>query len=271
MSLKGGSQSQSTTVDPQTQAYVDQMRQYALGAAGIGGNAGASGTGTPGMQALAGQPGFWGNAARMGQGPAAPFTMPQLPQGIQDAQNQYQQYAQGGNLGFSALTGNADAAQQFLNPYAQTMNPFWAQQRQQAVEGANQQATLAGAFGGDRSQIGAAAAGNFVDQNQAAAQMQAFEQAMQRAGFAANLGYGASAQSAFLPQQYYGGQLGLLNQGMGPYGQTQTTKTQGDPFSQLLGLGLTIFGGPAGAAAGGAMNAFSPQNFPTPGGYGGLR
>jgi hypothetical protein len=197
--------------------------------------------------------------------------MPQLPQGIQDAQNQYQQYAQGGNLGFSALTGNADAAQQFLNPYAQTMNPFWAQQRQQAVEGANQQATLAGAFGGDRSQIGAAAAGNFVDQNQAAAQMQAFEQAMQRAGFAANLGYGASAQSAFLPQQYYGGQLGLLNQGMGPYGQTQTTKTQGDPFSQLLGLGLTIFGGPAGAAAGGAMNAFSPQNFPTPGGYGGLR
>jgi len=71
---------------------------------------------------------------------------------------------------------------------------------------------------------------------------------MQRAGFAANLGYGASAKAAFLPQEYYGGQLGLLNQGLGPYGQTQTTKTQGDPFSQLLGLGLMF--APGGQLAG---------------------
>jgi len=260
------------------------MRQYAMGAAGLptGGAAAApSSSASPFVQSPFGARGFnpaFGGVTPAGnsrfgqpQQPATPFAMPGLPQGITDAQNQYQQYAQGGNLGFSALTGNTDAAQQFMNPYTQTMAPFWAQQRQQAVEGANQQATLAGAFGGDRSQIGAAAAGNFVDQNQAAAQMQAFEQAMQRAGFAANLGYGASAQSAFLPQQYYGGQLGLLNQGMGPYGQTQTTKTHGDPFSQLLGLGLTLFGGPAGAVAGGALNAFSPQNFPTPGGYGGMR
>jgi len=236
---KSGGQTQTTTVDPQTQAYVNQMRQYALGAAGIGGNAGVGGS-----NPFANSPiDLLRNAGQRAAGPQTPFAMPGLPQGIQDAQNQYNQYAQGGNLGFSALTGNAGAAAQFMNPYLSQMNPFFAQQRQQAVEGANQQATLAGAFGGDRSQIGAAAAGNYVDQNQAAAQMQAFEQAMQRAGFAANLGYGASAQAAFLPQQYYGGQLGLLNQGMGPYGQTQTTQTKGDPFSQLLGLGLTVAGG----------------------------
>src|SRR5206468_8488689 len=102
--------------------------------------------------------------------------------------------------------------------------------------------------------IGAAAAGNFVDQNQAAAQMQAFEEAMRRAGFASQLGFGAQAQGAFLPQAYYGGQLGLLNQGLGPYGQTQTTKTSSDPFSQIAGLGLTLFG-PGGLLAKGAMGA----------------
>lgn len=253
---KGGSQSTSVNVDPQTQQYVDQMRRYALGATGAGGYAGASTN--PRLTALSQQPGFLGNFVRSTMPPGGAPSMPALPQGITDAQNQFNQYAQGGNLGFSALTGNADAAQQFMNPYTQAFNPFWAQQRQQAVGSANEQATLAGAFGGDRSQIGAAAAGNFVDQNQAAAQMQAFEDAMRRAGFASQLGFGAQAQGAFLPQQYYGGQLGLLNQGLGPYGQTQTTKTSSDPFSQLLGLGITAFG-PGGLLAKGALSGALPQ------------
>lgn len=247
--MKGGSQSQSVSVDPQTQSYVDQMRRAALGYAGI--------PGTPGQQIPQSLQKF-GAQFMPGQGGGYQPIQPQLPQGITDAQNQFNQYAQGGNLGFSALTGNADAAQQFMNPYLSQMNPFWAQQRAGAVEGANQQATLAGAFGGDRSQIGAAAAGNFVDQNQAAAQMQAFEEAMRRAGFASQLGFGAQAQSAFLPQQWASGQLGLLNQGLGPYGQTQTTKTSSDPFSQLLGLGLTAFG-PGGLLAKGAMSGALPQ------------
>src|SRR5687768_12067413 len=98
--MKGGSQSQSTTVDPQTQAYVNQMRQYALGASGIGGNAGASATGPQSSINL---------FKNLGQGQQTPFTMPGLPPEIAQAQQQYQNYAQGGNLGFSALTGNADA------------------------------------------------------------------------------------------------------------------------------------------------------------------
>lgn len=235
---KGGKQQVTQTVDPATAAYVERMRRYALGATGV-------------------------------QGAAPP-----LPPELAQAQQQFQNYAQGGNLGFSALTGNADAARQFQNPYTQLMDPFFAQQRALAVQGANDQATQMGAFGGDRSQIGAAVAGNQADQTQAGFQYQGFNDAMQRALQAANLGYGASAQAAFLPQQYYGGQLGLLNSGMGPYGMSQTTKTSGDPFSQLLGLGGVLgslgwhpFGGGGNA---GPAGPYGPANFPTPGiGYGG--
>src|SRR6266704_3128366 len=56
---------------------------------------------------------------------------PPLPARIQQAIDQYGQYARGGNLGFSALTGNAGAQQQFMSPYLAQMNPFFAQQRQQ--------------------------------------------------------------------------------------------------------------------------------------------
>lgn len=211
---KGGHSTQTTTVDPQTQAYVNQMRQQALGYAS-------------------------------GQNTA-------LPPWLQQAQQQYGQYAQGGNLGFSALTGNADAAQQFQNPYASQMNPFFAQQRALAVQGANDQATQMGAFGGDRSQIGAAVAGNQADQTQAGFQYQGFQDAMQRALQASNLGFAATGAGAFLPQQYQQGQLGLLNQGLGPYGQTQTTKKSGDWLSQLLGAAglassLGLFGGGGGS------------------------
>jgi len=239
--VKPGGQTQTTTVDPATQAYVNQLRQTALGYAGIG---------QQGAQAPDTRPSWFQQfAPRPLQGNAPP-----LPQGITDAQNQFNQYAQGGNLGFSALTGNAAAAQQFMNPYTATLDPYFAQQRALAVQGANDQATQMGAFGGDRSQIGAAVAGSQADQLQAAYRMQAFNDAMQRAGYAANLGYGASAQAAFLPQQYASGQLGLLQQGLGPYGQTQTTQTSSDPFSQLLGLGAMFLpgGGFHGLLGGGA-------------------
>src|SRR4029077_8837101 len=128
---KGGKQVVSQTVDPQTQAYVNQLRQTATGAGA-----------------------------------------------------QYAPYAQGGQLGFAALTGNPAAQQQFMSPYLNQMNPFFAQQRALAAQGANDQATNAGAFGGDRSQIGAAVAGSQADQSQAAFNYQAFQDAMQRAGYA---------------------------------------------------------------------------------------
>src|SRR5438034_1080448 len=230
------------------------MRQLALGYAGV--PAGASAAGLSMAPPWASGT-LAGNAFSRGQpqGGLQPIVQ-QLPPGIQSAIDQYGQYARGGNLGFSALTGDAGAQQQFLSPYRAQMDPFFAQQRQQAIEQANQQATLAGAFGGDRSQIGAAVAGSQADQTQAGFNYQAFEDAMRRAGFAANLGFGAVGAGAFLPQQWQSGQLNLLNQALGPYGQTQTQQLHRDPWSQILGLGATgaglFLGGPAGAAAAGA-------------------
>src|SRR5206468_3166475 len=161
--------------------YVNQLRHLALWYAGIG----APGVPSSGTPAWANGPNPYGRSLlgsvydqaqqQGGRGsPITAITPPPLPVGIQQAIDQYGQYARGGNLGFSALTGNAGAQQQFMNPYLMQLNPFFAQQRQQAIEGANQQATLAGAFGGDRSQIGAATAGNLADQIQAGFNYQAF-------------------------------------------------------------------------------------------------
>ena len=224
---------------------MNQLRQYALGASGIGGNAGATATGPQNPINL-----FRG--LNQGSGSQAPFQMPGLPPEIQQAMGQYGNYAQLGQQGLSALGGGPNP---FMNAYSQQMNPFFAQQRQQAVEGANQQSTLAGAFGGDRSQIASAVAGSQADQNQAAFNYQGFNDSQQRALQAAYMGFGATGAQAFLPQQFHQGQLGILNAGMGPYGQTQTQQTQSDPFSQLLGI-AGIAGGlgwapfAAGAASG---------------------
>src|SRR5207248_2961847 len=68
----------------------------------------------------------------------------------------------------------------------------------------------------------------------------AFNQAMQRAMGTANLGFGALGARAFLPQQYAAGNIGLLGAGMGPYGQTTTQKMYTDPWSQILGTGVTL-------------------------------
>src|SRR5439155_11473923 len=127
---KGSSQTVSQTVDPRTEQYVDYARRLAMGYTGSG-------------------PGNYGGGDPI---------IRNLPPEVQAAQQQYGQYARGGNLGFSAITGDAGAQQQFMSPYLAQMNPFFAQQRQQAIEQANQQATLAGALGGDRSGTGAAVA-----------------------------------------------------------------------------------------------------------------
>src|SRR6266566_1087416 len=154
------------------------------------------------------------------------------------------------------MPGNAGAQQQFMNPYLSSLNPFFAQQRQQAVEGANQQATLAGAFGGDRSQIGAAVAGNQADQTQAGFNYQAFLEAMQRAQSAAGMGLGAIGAGAFLPQQYQSGQLGRCQQALGPYGQTQTQPLYRNAGAGAIGGALAGAPlGPAGIIGGGLLGS----------------
>jgi len=212
--MKGASpQVQQTSVDPATQAYVNQLRGAALGYAGLGGTAPSRGTG------------LWGQFNRT---PGTPAIAPNIdPRIAQMSQN----YSNAGNLGIGALTGGPNP---FMNPFMQQMDPYFAQQRAQAVGGANDQATLAGAFGGDRSQIGAATAGNLADQNAAQFRFQGFNDSLQRALQAANLGYGA----AFMPQQYAQGQINLLNSAIGPYGQTSTVPQQRNVGAGILGGAL---------------------------------
>ena len=89
-----------------------------------------------------------------------------------------------------------------------------------------------------------------------------FQDAMQRALQASSLGFGAIGAGAFLPQQYASGQLGLLQQALGPYGQTTTQQMQSDPFGQFLGTGLTIAGLLSGNPAA-AAGVFDWANAPT--------
>lgn len=221
---KGGSQTVATQLNPGAAAYVRQMRQAASGYAGL--------PGTPGSPAIA----------------------PNLPPEIAQAQQDYGNYAQAGNLGLGALTGQPGAQQQFMNPYLSQMNPLFDQLRQQSLQAVGSDATGAGAYGGSRQGVAQGVALGQVANSQAGFNYQGFQDAMQRAAQAANLGFGANERGAFLPQRYGQGQIGLLNTGLGPYGQTQTTTQQTDPWAQLLGLGLTAggmyLGGPGGAAAG---------------------
>lgn len=179
-----------------------------------------------------------------------------LPQEVQQAQQGLGQYSQAGLLGLGSLTGQNQA---FMNPYLQFANPLFDELRQRSLQAVNSQATGAGAFGGSRQGVAQGQALADIANQQAGYNVQGFNDAQNRALQAAQMGYGATAAGAFLPQQYAQGQLGLLNQGIGPYGTTQTTTSSQSPFQQLLGLGLmaggALLGGPAGAAAGNAIGS----------------
>lgn len=239
---KGGSQTVTQNVDPQTAAYVNQMRQAASGYAGL--------PGTPTyrdparasqLQAIVAKGGILGSTAQRELDamaiPGAPGGGATLPQGIQDAQAQYGQYANAGSQGLAALTGGPNP---FMNQYLSQMNPMFDQLRQQAMNAADERATELGAFGGSRNDVTRGVALGDIANTQAGLNFQAFNDSQMRALALANLGYGSQARSAFLPQMYGQGQINLLNSAIGPYGTTQTQQTQNDPFSQLLGTGLTI-------------------------------
>lgn len=268
---KGGSQTVTSMPDAQTQAYVQQLRNYALGAAGL---PGATTYSDPAradrLSAIQGRGGFWaplaGRTLESMAIPGAPASgAPQLPPEILAAQEQYGQYANAGNLGLTALTGGA-------NPFydasrAQALDPIFARARQQALASVGDDATLAGAFGGSRHGVAEGEALAGIANQQTRLQYEDYLNSLQRAMAAANLGFGAMARAAFLPQQFYGGQLGLLNQALGPYGTTQTTQTSSDPFSQLLGTGLTIASlipGPQQPVAAGASGLLNSGYTPPP-------
>lgn len=111
-----------------------------------------------------------------------------------------------GQAGLDALSGNATAAQQFMNPYQQQvidqLNQQFAYQNQMTTQGVNDQATRAGAFGGSRQGValGVALGENARNQGLLTANVlnQGFENSMGRAAQVANLGFGGAQAGANL-------------------------------------------------------------------------
>lgn len=157
-------------------------------------------------------------------------------------------YQNAGALGIGALSGDPNAAKQFMNPYQQQVidanNANLNKTNQQTINTTNDAATKAGAFGGSRHGVaeGVALSNNDVaNQAQNAQLLQSgYNTAMGQAGAVANLGFGAAQQGAALGAQGVGDpnlyKLSVLKQGyLGPQGQTtggsQTTSSGGGSFS----------------------------------------
>lgn len=183
-------------------------------------------------------------------------------QALTDALAGFGGYAGAGQRAVDAFSGGDPSA--FLNPYFKTLNPLFEQLNARAGTNADQAATRAGAFGGSRADVARAVGQGQVANTQAQLGYQNFNDARNYAGQIANLGFGALGQQGelgkylqFLPQLFQSGQLGLLNQGLGPTGTTQETQTSSSPFQQLLGAGLSIapFFLPGGPLAKGAISA----------------
>lgn len=168
------------------------------------------------------------------------------------------QYNQGqmqaGNLGLSALSGNAGAVQQLMNPYTQgvigTNNDLWQKINQQTQNQVNQNATQAGAFGGTRQGVatGVALAQNNLQQaNQNATLLNnQYGQAINQAQGLAGLGFAGSNANAQLglagvgdPAQWY---AQMLKQGfIMPTGSTSGGATAGTSTSG--GFKIPFLGG----------------------------
>lgn len=141
------------------------------------------------------------------------------PQPVLQSQGFYGGATQAGQTGLDALTGNAGAQQQFMNPYQQQvidrMNEQFGVQNQMTSNMVNDQATQARAFGGSRHGIaqGTALAENARNQGMQVAGLlnQGFDNSMNRAAGVANLGFGAAGAGADLGMQAGNQDLWRLN------------------------------------------------------------
>ena len=272
---KGGNSTVSTQVDPATRQYVEYQRRVALGYEGGPGYGGAPSQ-PPAYRPFGGGLGFGGGFGHLGmlnrfgqQPPPAPGAgqpiAPNYPPELLAAEAQLGRYAGAGNVGLEALSGGNN--QLYNADKLRALDPIWNQQRQLAMGAVGDQAQMQGAFGGSRQGVAEGVALGQVGMGQAQQEFDAYRESLARAGMLANLGLGAGQALPFLRQQYGMGQLGLLNAGMGPYGQTQTTQMQSDPFSQLLGAGLSVgsmFLGPGGWLGKAALSGAGQQVMGTP-------
>ena len=155
-----------------------------------------------------------------------------------------------GNTGFGALSGNSADVTKMMNPYSDTMNPFWDMLRQKGLSAVGSQATLQGAFGGDRHAIAEGQMLGDVNMGQADQRYKEFEAAMACVGFLANVGMGAN-------QNLFGAGDYLRN-----VKQAQLTGKYRNPFGAALGgamIGSSLFPGSPGLPAAPDTSGFDPS------------
>lgn len=129
-----------------------------------------------------------------------------IPTSVTGAQDYYTGAQTAGRQGLDALTGNAGAQQQFMNPYQtqviDALNAQFQRGNQMAMNQVNDAATQAGAFGGSRQGIatGTALAQNALNRDQQIAGLltSGFDNSMNRAAQAAGLGFDAAGAGANL-------------------------------------------------------------------------
>lgn len=240
MAKKGGSQTTTQKLDPQTEAMQRDV---------------------------------YNRARQASQQPYTPYQGQTVasasPLSAQAAQ-QYQQLGGLAGLGGAAMAGDPNALGAFFNPYQSNVINAVGQQydtlRGQAHLDANDAATRAGAFGGSRHGIAEGARLGQLDQGQAQTTanllQSGFNDAQQRALQAANFGMGALGQQfgagdyfRNIQQQYLGDQqnrfneardwdvrnLGILQSGLSgtPYGQSQSQPVTSNIAAGALGGALT--------------------------------
>jgi hypothetical protein len=208
---------QTTTMDPATQAYIDQYRRMAMGSFG---QAGAN----PWLNQYGQQA---GQLAQQGLG----YGMQQGLQGIEGFMNPY------------------------LGSVIGAMNPLYDQQRAIANRAAGDMATRAGAFGGSREAVLRGTMMNDVNQQQQAMNanllnsgfQNAAQQLMAQRAMQAQMGMGG-LQGLYNTGLGFGnlqqGFLGAMQGGMQPFSTTTNMRNEqsGSFWGDLLGAGTALAG-----------------------------
>lgn len=214
------SQNQTTNIDPQSQDWLKQIMNAAANA------------GSQGPSPLVGGATDYNSAAM-----------------------------KAGNLGMGALSGDPNAVASMMNPYQkQVIDAMRAQSGvsdQQGMNTINEAATKAGAFGGSRQGVATgtmlAANARNLNSNIGGLLSSGYDNAMNRAGTMAGMGFAGAGANANLgmggvgnPNQWL---MNMLNQGYhGPMGQSGSgtttgtnTKVEFDPLKMFA----SMFGGGA--------------------------
>jgi hypothetical protein len=145
-----------------------------------------------------------------------------------------------GNIGMGALAGNKADVNQMMGPGSGLLNQIYDRQQQQGITAMQQQAQLAGGtgMGGNANSRAGIPLGNFMSgmgATRAQGMLGLLQQMYQNAGLLSGYGMNATTQMGQLPLQYAQGKMGILQQGLRPYGTQTTVPTQTNPFAGILG------------------------------------